>query len=113
MESVEERLERLEFYNQLTIKSVDLTRYPFFRLVMEKKLTEEEMRQVIFLCDELEKLFLLQSEEGFVDNMPLLIQFAGMLTPKLKPKETILALLQQGKYISLMEKLYELSRDYE
>jgi hypothetical protein len=113
MESVEERLERLEFYNQLTIESVDLSSYPFFRLIMEKKLTEEETKQVILLCDELEKIFLMQSEEGFVHYTPLLIQFAGMLTPKLKPRETIAALLQQGKYVLLLEKLYELSLRYE
>jgi Protein of unknown function (DUF1878) len=113
METVEERLERLEFYNLLTIESVDLTSYPFFRLVMEKKLTEQEVNDIIQLCDELEKLFFMQVEAGFVHYTPLLIHFTGMLTPKLKPKETILALLHQEKYISLMKKLYELSCRYE
>jgi hypothetical protein len=113
METVEERLERLEFYNKLTIESVDLTLYPFFRLVMEKKLTEKEVDDIILLCDELEKTFSMQSEEGFVHYTPLLIHFAGMLSPKLKPKETITALLQQEKYISLMNKLYELTIRYE
>ncbi|MBY6037977.1 YhaI family protein [Fictibacillus nanhaiensis] len=113
METVEERLERLEFYNQLTIESVDLTSYPFFRLVMEKKLTEKEVNDILLLCDELEKTYLMQAEEGFVHYTPLLIHFAGMLTPKLNPRETIQALIHQGKHISLMEKLYELSIRYE
>lgn len=113
METVEERLERLEFYNQLTIESVDLTAYPFFRLVMEKKLTEQEVNKVFLLCDELQRKYEMQSEEGFVHYTPLLLHFVGMLTPKLSPRETITALLQQEKYISLMEKLYELSVRYE
>jgi 1-deoxy-D-xylulose 5-phosphate reductoisomerase len=113
METVEERLERLEFYNQLTIESVDLTSYPFFRLVMEKKLTEQEVNDIIQLCDELEKIFFMQKESGFVHYTHVLIHFAGMLTPKLNPRETILALLHQEKYISLMETLYELSVRYE
>ncbi|WNB91448.1 DUF1878 family protein [Bacillus sp. NEB1478] len=113
METVEERLERLEFYNKLTIESVDFSLYPFFRLVMEKKLTEKEVDDIILLCDELEKIFFMQSEEGFVHYTPLLIHFAGMLTSKLNPRETISALLQQDKYITLMNKLYELSMRYE
>jgi hypothetical protein len=80
---------------------------------MEKKLTESEVDDIILLCDELEKIYSMQSEEGFVHYTPLLIHFAGMLPSKLRPRETIAALLQQKKYIPLLNKLNELSLRYE
>ncbi|MGC4377882.1 DUF1878 family protein [Fictibacillus sp. Mic-4] len=113
METLEDRIERLEFYSRLTLQTVDYTQFPFFTLVMSNKLTEQEVNEVLTLCDELQKKYEQQKEEGLVNFVPLLIHFAGMLTPKLKPKETIQAIKGQGLYPNLMEKLYEIASRYE
>ncbi|MFC7372858.1 DUF1878 family protein [Fictibacillus iocasae] len=113
METIEDRVERLEFYNELTVKSIDLSSYPFYALVMEHKLTEEEMQETLELCSRLEREFETMKEEGFVHYTALLIEFAGLLTPKLKPREAIRALRDQKLFLHLMKKLYELSLTYE
>ncbi|MFC0189827.1 DUF1878 family protein [Fictibacillus aquaticus] len=113
METIEERVERLEFYNELTVKSIDLSAYPFYALIMENKLTEEEMQETEELCTRLAKKYEVMQEEGFVHYTALLIEFAGMLTPKLKPRQAIMALRDQDLFLPLMKKLYELSLTYE
>ncbi|MCQ6267036.1 YhaI family protein [Fictibacillus sp. WQ 8-8] len=113
METIEERVERLEYYNRLTVQSINLRTYPFYTLVMEKHLSEDEVGDVLSLCDELQRRFEVQTESGYVQYLPLLLHFAGMLNPKLKPRETVQALRTQGVYPELMDKLYDLARHYE
>ncbi|WP_164988907.1 DUF1878 family protein [Fictibacillus sp. S7] len=113
METIEERVERLEYYNRLTVQSINLRTYPFYTLVMEKHLTEAEVEDVLSLCNELHRRFTAQTENGYVQYLPLLLHFAGMLNSKLKPGETIEVLRLQGIHPELMDKLYELARRYE
>ncbi|WLR51474.1 DUF1878 family protein [Bacillus tianshenii] len=105
VESVEERLERLEFYQQLLLDVMKDKDYPFYQLVIEKGLSKEEVSDVCRLCGRLTKAYEEQKELGFVNFYPLLIHFAGMLNPKLHPDDTMNALYQQKMYISLMEVL--------
>jgi hypothetical protein len=108
MESLESRLARLEFYIQLLLEGTTLRSRPFYELVVKKELTKQEFDDIFEICEELSKKYDEQKAEGLIDYVPLLIQFVGMLTPKIAPKEAIEALAKQGLYKSLMMEFSEI-----
>lgn len=105
MESMEKRLERIEFYQQLIFEMIELEKYPFYKLIIEKKLTRGEVDGIYELCEELLCKYKEQKEAGFVNFQSLLVQFVGMLNPKLQPEIVIGALYEQGFYQDLMHQL--------
>lgn len=107
MESLEERIERLEFYQRIFL-AMSAEEYPFYKLVIERGLNEKEMKEIYTLCEELDKTLEVQMEDGFIHYTPLLIHFVGMLNSKLDPLETIKALHKQNLYRTLMSKLEEI-----
>ncbi|OEH91716.1 DUF1878 family protein [Bacillus solimangrovi] len=112
MESVEDRLQRLEYHHRVLMKVLDSNEYPLYRLFIERKLTEKEVHELFMLCDQLQKKYKEQKEWGFVNFFPLLIQFAGLLTTKLHPDETMEALIEQKLYEELMKELKTLRYNY-
>jgi hypothetical protein len=112
MEFINERFKQVKFQQELLLKMVDRRKYPFYSLVIEKELIEEEMKEVVLLCKELNQCYESMKEEGFVSYVPLLIHFVGMLNTKLEPKEAIEALYYQGYYRTLMAELKELVQHY-
>jgi hypothetical protein len=111
MDTMEERLRRLEFYQSLLIEMIDGDKYPFYKLVMQLNLSEEEVHQLFLLCEELSIEYEKQKAEGFVIFNPLLTQFAGMLPPKLDVEETIYALYKQGLFTPLMEEFQHILKE--
>ncbi|TLS38054.1 DUF1878 family protein [Pseudalkalibacillus caeni] len=105
MDSITKRLERIEFHQRLLAKMHTMEKVPFYRLVIEKGLTEDEMNEVLDLCEEVNQRFKKQLEEGLVSHTTLLIHFVGMLNVKLAPKETVESLYEQGIFPELMKKL--------
>ncbi|RBW69334.1 hypothetical protein DS031_11895 [Bacillus taeanensis] len=112
MEFINERFKQVQFQQELLLKMVDRRKYPFYSLVIERGLVEEEMKEVLSLCEEVNKGYEEMKEEGFVSYLPLLIHFVGMLNIKLEPKETIEALYYQGYYRTLMVELKKLVPNY-
>ncbi|MED3726656.1 DUF1878 family protein [Priestia filamentosa] len=110
MESLENRLERLELYLELLLKVTDLESQPFYKLVISKNLNKKELAEVYSICEELAKKYEEQKKQGLIDFVPLLTQFVGQLPYKLNPHETIYALQQQKLYPGLMDKLASLVR---
>ncbi|MGG6249462.1 DUF1878 family protein, partial [Enterococcus faecium] len=47
MDSMDHRIERLEYYIQLLVKTVDMDRYPFYALLIDKGLSKEEGEAVM------------------------------------------------------------------
>ncbi len=107
MESLEERMRKLEYHQRLLLNMVQANRYPFYQLVVEKDLTEGEVEEILSLCGMLNEEYERQAEEGYVSFVMLLTQFVGMLHPRLEPKETIESLYAQGIYKELMRRLKE------
>lgn len=107
METLQDRIERLEFYQRMLLSMIS-KEYPFYKLIIEKGLNEKEMGEVFALCDELEQKLEEQREDGFLLFTPLLIHFVGMLNDKLEPVDTIKSLYNQGLYKDLMIELYEM-----
>jgi Protein of unknown function (DUF1878) len=110
MNSFEKRLETLEYYQTLLLQMIDSNRFPFYRLVMEKGLSKEEIEDIYRLCNELSFLHEEQKAQGLVIFTDLLTQFVGQLNAKLDIVETVQALLKQGLYSSLMKELLVLMR---
>ncbi|APB35539.1 MULTISPECIES: YhaI family protein [Heyndrickxia] len=105
MESIEQKLERLEFYQTLLLKMIGTSQYPFFRLIMEKQLSKQDIEQFYALCDRLSDELKEQKADKFVFFYPLFQKFKDSLHEKLQPAEVIAACLQQGLYPELMKAL--------
>ncbi|WP_449539304.1 DUF1878 family protein [Ferdinandcohnia sp. Marseille-Q9671] len=102
MESIEERLERLEFYQSLIMPFLGDKLSPFNKMIIDAKLSKKDVEHLLLICEELSKEFKRQKAEGFVGFTPLLTQFVGMLHPNLNPKTTIDVLISEEKYTPLM-----------
>lgn len=108
MNSIEKRLETLEYYQSLLLKIVEPAKFPFYHLVMSKGLSKEEVEEVLMICEELSRLHEEQKAQGLVIFTDLLTRFAGQLNPKLDLYETIHALHRQNLYSSLMDDFVDL-----
>ncbi|ASN07439.1 hypothetical protein CFK40_16985 [Virgibacillus necropolis] len=98
----------MSFHVQLLSRLIDVNQYPLVKLVIENNVTEEEYSELFQLLQMLESKYLLQKEEGFLDFTSLLIHFAGMLTEKLEPNETIYALEREGYFPQLIKEFITL-----
>jgi Protein of unknown function (DUF1878) len=108
MDSIEKRLETLEYYQTLFIKMIEPEQFPFYHMVMSKGLTKEEIEEVNAICHELSVNHKEQKAQGLVIFTDLLTQFAGQLNAKLDLYETIRALHKQNLYRPLMDDFLEL-----
>jgi len=102
MESIEERLERLEYYQSLILPLLRDKLSPLHQLIMEAKLTKKDVEDLLDLCEEMSIEYKKQKAEGLICFTPLLTQFVGMLHPHLDPKTTIDVLAKVRKYTPLM-----------
>jgi hypothetical protein len=103
MDSLEKRLETLEYYQTLLLQMIESTHLPFYRLVMERGLNKGEIEELYKLCNELSLIHEEQKAQGLVIYTDLLTQFAGQLNSKLDIVETVQAMSKQGLYSSLMK----------
>lgn len=101
----EDRLSTLEFHLQLLLDMVDTNQYPFYQLIIKNGVSKYEMNSLITFCEELNKKYEEQREEGFVDFTLLLVQYVGMLPSVLNPKESLIALKKQSYFPELMSTL--------
>jgi hypothetical protein len=90
------------FHLHLLSKLIDMEQYPFMKLVIANNISYQEYRDLMQLLELLHTQFKAQKEEGFLDFTSLLVHFAGMLTEKLNPDETIFALKKEGYFPSLL-----------
>jgi hypothetical protein len=102
VEPIEQRLERLEYYQKLMIELVETSKWPFHHLVMVRQLTESDVRELFGLCENLMDEYKIQKAEGFVSFFPLLDTFKHSLNPKLSALEVIHALDQENLFVPLM-----------
>ncbi len=105
MDTVEQRIERLEYYQKLMIGLVETERWPFHHLVMKRQLSETEVGALFQMCEELTEEYKKQKAEGFVGFSPLLHTFKQLLNPKLSSLEVIDALYHEQLYMPLMTTL--------
>ncbi|GIO25684.1 DUF1878 family protein [Ornithinibacillus bavariensis] len=96
------------FQIQLLTKIIDIEKFPFTKLVIEKNVSPEEYDGLFHLLEVLNQEFMEQKEEGLLDYSSLLVKFAGLLTEKLAPAETIYGLKKEGYFPELMEEFTQL-----
>ncbi|WP_040954590.1 DUF1878 family protein [Virgibacillus sp. SK37] len=102
-----------EFHLSLISRIIDMRRYPFTRLIMERNITNPEYKELMKLLEDLDDKYHTQRKEGLLDFSSLLIQFAGMLNEKLEPTETIYALNQEEIHKELMSEFMKIIQQEE
>lgn len=110
MEFNEEKLLRLEFYQEILLSVMNKS-YPFYALIINHELSKSDVEDLYLLCTKLNNEFIKQKEEGFVTFLPLLTHFVGMLNYKLEPHETIDSLYEQNIYRDLMAEFKKIIRN--
>ena len=105
MDDLLNRIKRLEYHQTLLIKMNQHSSQAFYKLIIEKSLGEEDVKEFKSLCEELNNEWEEQKAEGFLYFHPLLNKFTKKLHPALQAKETIEACITQGFYFPLMTEL--------
>lgn len=96
------------FHLKLLLNIINIEEYPFTKLVIEKNVSCNEYEELFKLLNELDQTYHQQKQEGLLDFSSLFIHFAGMLTNKLSPTETIEAIKQEGLFMELMEEFIQI-----
>ncbi|SFD36729.1 Protein of unknown function [Lentibacillus persicus] len=104
----EEQNETINFHLQLLSRTIDMNRFPFTKLVIEKNITKSDYEKLFNMLNELERQYKKQKEEGFLDFSSLLVQFAGMLNERFEPTTLVYALKKEGYYPSLMSEFIKI-----
>jgi NifU-like protein involved in Fe-S cluster formation len=105
LEAILERISRLEYHQSLLLKMSQTSSDAFYKLIIEKSLGEDDVKQFYNLCDVLSKELEEQKAEGFVHFHPLFKKFTMMLHCSLQIEEVIAACITQGLYLPLMTEL--------
>ncbi|MGE8205133.1 DUF1878 family protein [Heyndrickxia sp. NPDC080065] len=103
MESIEQRLDRIEFHQKLLMKMLSDGHYEFYRIIVEKQLQEKEVEAFYKLCEKLSEECEEQKADNFVFFSPLFKKFKEELHSKLDPIEVIQACIKQNLYPELMK----------
>ncbi|EPZ37881.1 hypothetical protein JV16_01047 [Anoxybacillus ayderensis] len=106
--SIEQRMEKLEYYCSLMLDMIAPETRPFYALVIRHGLTKEEVEHTLRLCEQLSEQYKQQKEEGFVIFTSLFHEFASALHPNLPLAETIDALKKQQLFVPLMTEFQRL-----
>jgi hypothetical protein len=96
------------FHLHLLTKIIDIEKFPFTKLVIVKNVTPEEYDALFELLETINQEYMGQKEEGLLDYSSLLIQFAGLLSEKLNPAETVYALKKEGYFPDLMREFTQI-----
>jgi len=102
LQAIMDRIKMLEYHLSLLLKMNKSTSETFFKLIIEKSISEEEVNQFYNQCEKMSKKYKEQKAEGFVYFQPLYENFIRELHPKLNGAEVILACLAQGLYVPIM-----------
>ncbi|MBS4218126.1 DUF1878 family protein [Bacillus sp. FJAT-49711] len=103
MDNLLARIERLEYHQKLMLRMIRSEGYEFDRLIIEKNLDEQEVREFHTLCEYVSKEFEVQKADKFVFYAPLFNIFVKKLNPKLRPAEVVNACLKQNIHSDLMK----------
>lgn len=51
--SIEERMSQLEYYMELLLTAADMSRYPYYALLIRQRVSKEEAEEIERICAEL------------------------------------------------------------
>lgn len=100
-----ERINILEYHQKLLLQLLNDPKLDLYKLVIEKGITEQEIKQFYSLCDKMSINLEEQKAEGYVYFHPLFHELSGSLPSKLDMREVINACLTQKLYLPLFQEL--------
>jgi hypothetical protein len=103
LESLESRVERLEYYQKILFELIDNEKVHLYKLIVEANLTKADVEDLFTLCEAMNSEYETQKAEGLVVFTPLLTQFVGSLHPNLDVEKTIEVFLKQGSFVAMMK----------
>lgn len=105
MEHLEDRIDRLEYYLSMLLKSMDRNKYPFYYLAMSTNLSKQEIEGFLNSCDNLSKRLMLQKEEGLIHFESIYKEFKEAIPSSLSMEDTISTMQRQGMYKLLIKEI--------
>lgn len=96
------RINLLEFHQKLLLKLVSNPQLEFYKLIVEKGISEQDVQRFLRNCDDLNNKMAEQKAEGFVHFHPLLNEFSLSLPSNLQVKEVIQACIGQNIFEEMM-----------
>ncbi|NRD78360.1 DUF1878 family protein [Bacillus sp. BRMEA1] len=102
-EKLMEKIHILEYHQKLLLKLVENPKLPFYKLIIEKGLTEADVESFFRLCGDLCEELGKQKAEGFVYFHPLFNKLSAFLPANINMKETVEACLGQKLYEPLFK----------
>lgn len=97
-EKLLEKIQLLEYHQQLLLKLLDNPNLHFYKLIIEKGLTQGFVERFLHLCDKLNMELEKQKAEGFVYFHPLFNELSENLPANVNMKEVVKACLAQKLY---------------
>ncbi|MFS0782974.1 DUF1878 family protein [Bacillus sp. 1P06AnD] len=105
MDEIAERLDKLEYHQQLLVRMLKDTELPLYYLIVEHDLSKEDTEQVLNICEELSKKFKKQKAEGYVTFYPLLFELQKKIPASISSLELIHACIKQGVHTEFMKEM--------
>ncbi|MDP4163616.1 MAG: DUF1878 family protein [Bacillota bacterium] len=105
LQELAKKIELLEYHQKLLLQIIKESHQPFYRLVIEKRLSEQTVTEFSFLCDDLNNRWEQQKAEGFVYFHPLFEEFSSSIPANIHAKELIEACVNQHFFAPLMREL--------
>lgn len=96
------RIKLLEYHQKLLLKIITNPNLDFYKLIVEKGITEQEVIAFFERCDKLTIQMEEQKAEGFLYFYPLFNEFTASLPRKLSANETVTSCLNQNLFTALM-----------
>lgn len=108
MDEMKQRIETLEYHQQLLVRMLKHSKEQLYYLIISKDLSKGETEALLELCELLSNKYEKQKAEGYVTFYPLLTELKANLLSSISPEELVQACLKQGVYVALMEKIQEM-----
>jgi Protein of unknown function (DUF1878) len=108
LEKLYEKVETLQFHQQLLMMMLGDVKEELYVLIVKKNLSKYETEELLKLCEEMSKKFKKQKAEGFLNFNPLLQELKIKMNSKLTIKELVEACRKQGAYLEVMNEFHAL-----
>jgi hypothetical protein len=105
-----EKIHTLEYHQKLLLQLLNNPNLKFYKLIIEKGLTEQYVREFFHLCDNLSIELEKQKAEGFVNFHPLFHDLAAFLPANINMKEVVNACLTHKLYEPLFQEFQKYIR---
>ncbi|WP_108671913.1 DUF1878 family protein [Peribacillus acanthi] len=108
MEHLFEKIETLQFHQQLIMMMLGEVKEQLYVLIIKKNLSKKETEELLELCEELSNKYKKQKAEGFLNFYPLLQELKNKMNSKITLKEIVEACRKQGVYTEVMNEFHSM-----